>query len=434
LMVMRSPTSLDFARLRRRIESRDAVIGVVGLGYVGLPVAVAFAEEGFPVIGIEIGEERIRAIEEGRSYLRDVPAERLADVRSTGRFRVSRTSEALGEAEAEAILICLPTPLVDGTPDLSAIEEGGRAIAEVLRPGSLVVLESTSYPGTTEEILCPLLERSGLRAGKDFLLAFSPERIDPGNTLYGFGDIPKVTGGTTPEATEMAALLYGQVVTKVITVSGPKEAELAKLVENTFRHVNIALVNELAVYANELGIDIWEAIQAAASKPFGFMPFWPGPGWGGHCIPLDPAYLSWSVRRHRAHDVRFVQLAHEINSEMPRYVVERISLLLNAKDRAVRGAKILSVGVAYKGGTEDTRESPGIRVLKHHDPLVPEIEVAGRRLRSVELDAATIREQDLVVILVRQDDVDWALVQGEATAVLDCCNALGGPASNVVRL
>jgi UDP-N-acetyl-D-glucosamine dehydrogenase len=426
----------------RKIESRDAVVGVVGLGYVGLPVAATFAEAGFTVVGVDRDRERVSAIEEGRSHIADVATGQIRHVRRAGRLRASTTYRRL--RQADAILICVPTPLQDGAPDLSNVVAAGRAISKVLKPGALVVLESTTYPGATEELLRPLLESGGLTAGTDFFLAFSPERIDPGNPLYAFGDIPKVVGGITDESTRAAALLYGQVVPKVVTVSGTKEAELTKLIENTFRHVNIALVNELAVYAYEMGVDIWEAIEAAATKPFGYMPFWPGPGWGGHCIPLDPSYLSWAVRRDRAHEVRFVELAQTVNSEMPRHVVERVSLMLNDMGKPLRDAKVMGVGIAYKGGTEDTRESAGLKVLNmlakrgaslsYHDPLVPEVEMGGLSVTSSQLTAASLHEQDLVLILVPQTGVDWELIAEEASMTLDCCNALGRRQDNIVRI
>jgi UDP-N-acetyl-D-glucosamine dehydrogenase len=317
-------------------------------------------------------------------------------------------------------------------------------LAAVLTPGTLVVLESTTYPGTTEELVQPLLEGGGLQVERDFFLAFSPERIDPANEHFGFEDIPKVVGGVGPASTRAVETLYRQVTTKVVTVSGPREAEMAKLIENTFRHVNIALVNELAVYAREMDVDIWESIEAAATKPFGFLPFWPGPGWGGHCIPLDPAYLSWRVRRERAHEVRFVELAHSVNAEMQRHVVERVGRLLNDRGRSVRGARVLVIGAAYKGGVEDARESPAIRIMadladrgarvSYHDPLVPEISVAGRTRRSTAMTPDRLREADVVVILTPQVGVDWRLVEREGRLVFDCCNALGKRNGKVVRL
>lgn len=428
--------------LLAKFESRDAVIGVVGIGYVGLPVALGFAEAGFRVVGIDLRQEKVDTINDGRSHLLEIPDERVASATSSGRLSASSSFEPLGEADA--VIICVPTPLAGGSPDLSRVVFAGEGIAKALKPGSLFVLESTTYPGTTEELLVPLLEAGGLSAGQDFLVAYSPERIDPGNPNYSFEDIPKVVGGIDEASTKAAAALYGQIVPKVVVVSGTREAEMAKLIENTFRHVNIALVNELALYSHDMGVDIWEAIEAASTKPFGFMPFWPSPGWGGHCIPLDPAYLSWKVRQYRSHEVRFVELAHAINSEMPRHVIERVSLLLNDTGRSIRNSKILGIGVAYKGGTEDTRESPGLKILSelemrgaevlYHDPLVPSAALSSRREKSVGLTKELLSAQDLVLILIDQDDVDWELVISEAPLVFDCCNALGQSSPRIVRL
>ena len=425
-----------------RIESRDALVAVVGLGYVGLPVAVAFAETGFKVLGVDLDRERVRAVEEGRSHILHVPDERVAALRRGSRLRATTSYRRL--QRADAILICVPTPVTDGTPDLSLVIAAGKAIGKVLTPGTVVVLESTTYPGTTEELLRPLLEAGGLTAGEDFFLAFSPERIDPGNPIFGFSDIPKIVGGIDDTSTNVAASLYGQVVPKVVKVSSPREAELAKLIENTYRHVNIALVNELAIYAHEMGIDIWEAIEAAASKPFGYQPFWPGPGWGGHCVPLDPTYLSWRVRRDRSHEVRFVELAQAVNSEMPRHVVERIAGLLSDEGKPVKGAGILAVGVAYKGDIDDTREAGALKVISrlasrganvdYHDPLVREVEVGGQTLRSVPVTADTVGGYDLVVVFTCQSGVDWKLIESEARLIFDCCNAFGTKSEKVVRL
>ncbi|MDQ3877367.1 MAG: nucleotide sugar dehydrogenase [Actinomycetota bacterium] len=428
--------------LIERIESRDAVVAVVGLGYVGLPVAASFAEAGFRVLGIDLSSEKVREVKAGRSPLRDVPAERLSPLVKSGSLKVASTFRSV--AEADAVLICVPTPITDGQPDLSRVIAAGRSIGKVLREGSLVVLESTTYPGSTEELLAPLLEAGVKRAGADFHLAYSPERIDPGNDLYSFSDIPKIVGGIDEPSTRAAAALYGQVVPKVITVSGTREAELAKLIENTYRHVNIALVNELAIYAHEMNIDIWEAIGAAGTKPFGFTAFWPGPGWGGHCIPLDPAYLSWRVRRDRAHEIRFVEVAQAVNSEMPRFVAERVSLLLNDIGKSVRDARVLGIGASYKAGTEDTREAGAIKVLNrlasrgarvsYHDPLVPTLELGAATLSSVDLNAETLAAQDVVVALVPQVGVDWGLIAAHAPLVLDCCNAFGFKSETVKRL
>ncbi|MDQ3964064.1 MAG: nucleotide sugar dehydrogenase [Actinomycetota bacterium] len=424
------------------IERHDARVAIVGLGYVGLPVAVEFAEAGFDVIGIDLDDVKVASLNAGESYLVDVPSERIAPLVGSGRLQGS--TGFVDASDADAILICVPTPISDGTPDLSRVVAATASVAQVLKRGALVVLESTTYPGSTDELVKPLLEEGGRVGGTDFFLAFSPERIDPGNPVYGFGDIPKIVGGIDDASGRLAAALYGQVVPKVITVSGTKEAELAKLIENTFRHVNIALVNELAVYAHEMGIDIWEAIDAAATKPFGFMPFYPGPGWGGHCIPLDPAYLSWRVRRDRAHEVRFVEVAQAVNSEMPRFVAERISHLLNDEGKSVRNAKILAIGVSYKPGIDDTREAGSLKVLarllkqgaqvSYYDPLVTSVEIRDQELASVPLDRDLLAAQDLVVILVRQTGVDWTFVTENATLIFDCCNALGQRGPRIHRL
>jgi UDP-N-acetyl-D-glucosamine dehydrogenase len=425
-----------------RLANRSATIGVVGLGYVGLPVAVELGKRGFEVLGVDTSHERVTAIRKEQSYLVDVSDSELTELLAVNRLSVTTSYRPL--ASADAILICVPTPLKEGTPDLSAVEAAGTRLRKVLSSGALVVLESTTFPGTTNDLLRPLLESGGLSAGRDFLLAYSPERIDPGNENYSFADIPKVVGGVDEDSTRAAQTLYEQVVSKVVTVSSPREAEMAKLIENIYRHVNIALINELAIYAHELKIDIWEAIEAAASKPFGYEPFWPSPGWGGHCIPLDPTFLSYSVRKYRAHDIHFVELAQSVNSEMPRHVTERASLMLNERGQPLRGSRLLALGVAYKGGTEDTRHSAGLRVLEmlasrgarisYHDPLVPEVKIGSRTFRSVALSRRRLRETDLVIALVRQEGVDWDLVAEAGTLIFDCCRAFRVHTENVRRL
>ena len=413
------------------LESCEATIGVIGLGYVGLPVALAFCEAGFNVIGVDVNPERVEPLRSGYSSITDVTDERLVRANETGRFTVD--CDYAGLAAADAVLICVPTPLTEGIPDVSAITWAGTALGEVLKSGSIVVLESTTYPGTTEDVLAPLIGANGKEFGEDFLLAFSPERIDPGNPQFAFEDIPKIVGGADEDSTRVAETLYSKVVPKVVTVGGTREAEMAKLIENTFRHVNIALVNELATYAHAWGIDIWEAIDAAASKPFGYMPFYPGPGWGGHCIPLDPSYLSWRVRKEHAHEMRFVELAQSINAEMPRHVVERIAMMLNDKGRSIRGSRILGVGVTYKPGTDDTRGSAGLKVLAalaqrgadvtFYDPLVDEIELGDQVIKRSDLNGETLLTQDIVVFLVPQSEEDVNEILDHAPLVFDTCNA-----------
>jgi nucleotide sugar dehydrogenase len=433
---------MDSSTLIERLGSGEATVGVVGLGYVGLPVALAFAAKGFKVVGVDRDDQRVTEAAAGRSPLVEIEDEDVARQVDSKRLRVTTSFRPL--SRADAILICVPTPLKDGQPDVSYIEAAGKAVSRVLSPGTLVILESTTYPGTTEELLKPLLEAGGLTAGADFLLAYSPERIDPGNEKFAFQDITKIVGGIDPESTRAAEALYLQVVPKVFTVSDTRTAEAAKLMENTFRHVNIALVNEIALYAHDLGVDIWEVIEAAASKPFGFMPFWPSAGWGGHCIPLDPSYLSYSVRKGREHDVRFVELAHAINSEMPKHIVERIAELLNDRGKSVKGSRVLGVGIAYKGNVGDVRGSAGIKVLNslarkgadvcYHDPLVDSATINGSDVGSTKLDDDVLGESDVVILFHRQRDVDFDLIKSEARLIFDCANVMGEKAENIVRL
>lgn len=425
------------------IENRGAKIGVVGLGYAGLPVAEAFAEAGFEVAGVDLDAAKVSSLLKGESYIVDVSSRSIANLIGAGKFTASSDYGAL--ADRDVILVCVPTPLRDHQPDLSAVEGAGESISGVMKSGTLVVLESTSFPGTTEEVLQPLLEKGGKRVGDDFYLAFSPERIDPGNISHSFRDIPKVVGGVTPRCTELATALYSTVADETIKVPSPKEAELSKLLENTFRNVNIALVNELAIYAHDLGIDIWSAIDAAASKPFGFMPFYPGPGVGGHCIGIDPSYLSWKVRQSQGHAFRFIELADELNRTMPRFVVNRIAEILNEQQRSIRGSKILLVGVAYKPGVSDYRESPALRLwellenkganVSYHDPLVAAVEVVGKTARSSPLDAKNLEAQDIVVVVTPHQEVDVETLQAHARVIFDTRNALkGADPEKVIKL
>ncbi|HEY4909066.1 MAG TPA: nucleotide sugar dehydrogenase, partial [Methylomirabilota bacterium] len=343
------------AELRRRLERRDATVGVVGLGYVGLPLAVAFAKAGLPVIGLDADAERVERIGRGQSPVEDVPNDELAPLVRTGRLTVTREIAAL--AVADAIIICVPTPLGKSKePDISHIVAAADDVARILRPGQLVVLESTTYPGTTEEVLLPRFTASGLSAGEEFFLAFSPERIDPGNRTWRLESIPKIVGGITPACRDLACALYGLIVAQVVPVTSPQAAELVKLFENIFRSVNIALVNELAIMCRHLGLSVWEIIDAAATKPFGFMPFYPGPGIGGHCLPSDPYYLAWRARM-KGYEARFIAFADEINGGMPAYTVQLAADALNDHGKPIRGSRVLALGVAYKPGVGDVRDS-----------------------------------------------------------------------------
>jgi len=395
---------------------------VIGQGYVGLPLAMRAVEVGYDVVGLEVDKTRVERLAAGDSYVEDISAESLAANLATGRYRPS-----LDYAEAEdfdVAVITVPTPLRDGNPDLSYIEESGRSLAPLLRPGATVVLESTTYPGTTQELLAPILEAgSGLTSGRDFYLGYSPERIDPGNPTYGLVNTPKVVSGVDVGSLRVVQSFFDDIVERTVPVRSPKEAELTKLLENTFRHVNIALVNELAVFAHDLGIDIWEAIDAASTKPFGYMRFTPGPGVGGHCLPIDPSYLSWQVKRTLGHSFRFVELANDVNDHMPDYVVQRVTEQLNRERKAVNGSTVLLLGLAYKKGTSDARESPSVRIaqllaargadVRFADPLVDLSVVQLHEplpARQVDLTADEVAAADLAVVLVDHDEFDLYLL------------------------
>ncbi|NNF55705.1 MAG: nucleotide sugar dehydrogenase [Acidimicrobiales bacterium] len=413
---------------------------IVGQGYVGLPLAVRAVEVGFDVVGYDLDSARIGRLRAGDSYVEDVPADKLAAALESGRFTVT---DQLSAVEGfDVVVITVPTPLRDGAPDLSYIEASARDLSPYLRPGVAVILESTTYPGTTEELLIPLLESgSKLKAGTDFHVGYSPERIDPGNTVYRFENTPKVVSGTTPQGLDRIAAFYEQLVVQAVRVPGPKEAELSKLLENTFRHVNIALVNELAVFAAELDIDIWAVIEAANTKPFGYMKFTPGPGVGGHCLPIDPSYLSWRVKRSLGHSFRFVELANDINEHMPDHVVERITRILNDLERSVRGSRILLVGLAYKPDSGDSRETPVLAVAEKLHELGGLVTCADSwvdpdhfpaSVRRVDLTPHSVAEADLVVVLTNHSDTDLAMVAEHSKVVFDTRNAVQGP--NVVKL
>src|SRR3954470_24513223 len=395
-------------------------IGIVGLGYVGLPLAVGFAEAGIDVVGVDVDPGKVAALREGRSHIEDIPSDRLGAVLE----RCAFTTRFVELHEAEAILVCVPTPLTrNREPDLGPLLNASGALAGVIARGQLVVLESTTFPGTTREHLVPLLEESGLRAGEDFSLAFSPERVDPGRTDFTLRNTPKVVGGLTADCTERAVELYGRVCDHVVPVSTPEVAELSKLLENIFRSVNIALVNEMAVLADRMGIDIWEVIDAAATKPFGFTRFDPGPGMGGHCLPVDPFYLTWKAREYDL-STEFIELAGKVNQNMPYFCLEKIERALNDAGKAVRGAKVLVLGVAYKGGTSDMREAPALKIIellqargadvRYHDPHVPELAQYG--LRSTD---AAADECDLAVIVTAHPGVDHAAIVESAPSALD---------------
>jgi UDP-N-acetyl-D-glucosamine dehydrogenase len=415
-------------------------VGVIGLGYVGLPLAVAFAEAGDRVVAVDVDERKIAQLAAGESYIEDVPSERLRAALD----RIEATTEYASLADCEAVLISVPTPLTaNREPDLGPLERASEALGLVVQEGQLVVLESTTYPGTTREQVAPLLEQgSGLTVGDELNLAFSPERVDPGRTDYTLRNTAKIVGGITERCTERAAELYGRICDDVVRVSGPEAAEMAKLLENIFRSVNIALVNELAMLAERMGIDIWEVVDAAATKPYGFMRFEPGPGMGGHCLPVDPFYLTWRARQFHM-STEFIELAGKVNQQMPYYCVERIERALNDIAKPVRGSRIALLGVSYKGGVGDIRESPALRIidvladrgatLSYHDSFVPELPDQG--LSSVALDALLDAEPDAVVLITAHPDVDFAKVVARAPLLIDLRGRTRGVrAESVVRL
>ena len=427
------------AELAARIAARTARIGVVGLGYVGLPLAKAICDRGFAVVGLDIDGEKIRLLERGQSYIQHLGPDVAAGLARSGRFLPTADFDHL--ATVDAVLICVPTPLGRRRePDLSFVERTAEAVARQLRPGQLVVLESTTYPGTTTGIVRPILEAGGLRSGRDFFLAYSPEREDPGNAEYATASIPKVVGGDGPAALRLASALYRSVVVDVVAVASTETAEAVKLTENIFRAVNIALVNELKLVYDAMGIDVWDVIEAAKTKPFGFMPFYPGPGLGGHCVPIDPFYLTWKAREFDV-ATRFIELAGEVNSAMPRYVVERLATALDARTaRGLNGAAILVVGLAYKRNVDDLRESPALRLIEliegrgarvdFHDPLIPVVprtrEHAALEGRcSVPLAPEAVAAFDAVLIATDHDEVDYAALAARARLVVDTRNALG---------
>src|SRR5215467_10000801 len=430
-------------RLLDRIRTRKARIGVIGLGYVGLPLAVEFARRGFDVSGFDVDESKTKEINAGRSYIPDVPEVELNEVVKNGRLRGTTRMNELGDMDV--VDICVPTPLrKTKDPDLSYVVKAVEAVAETLKPGQLIILESTTYPGTTDEVVQPMLESKGLKGDADFFLAFSPERVDPGNPTFNTRNIPKIVGGMGKTSTEAAALLYESIVEKVIRVSSTRVAEMVKLLENTFRAVNIGMVNELALMCHKMDIDVWEVIEAAKTKPFGFMPFYPGPGLGGHCIPIDPHYLSWKARQH-GFECRFIELAGHVNSSMPDYVVERVAEALNTARKAINGSRVHILGVAYKRDVNDMRESPAIDVIEllakrgaeisYTDPWVQELRTDGHALKSIDLQKALGDRPDCVVICTDHSAFKYDALVQSGVVIVDTRNALKDRnAPNIFRL
>jgi UDP-N-acetyl-D-glucosamine dehydrogenase len=420
--------------LLEKIESGEARVGVLGLGYVGLPVVTAFAGAGFRTLGFDVNEKVVELVRAGGSHIGDVSPDEVKAAVDAG--MLDATTDFSRLSEVDAIIICVPTPLgKTGDPDVSYILSALGEIRRNLRPGQLIILESTTYPGTTRELLLPELEAAGVTAGEDVFLAFSPERVDPGNERWTFTNTAKVVGGLTAACRELSEALYGRVIDEVVIVSSPEAAELTKLLENTFRAVNIGLVNEMAVIADRLGIDIWEVVDAAATKPYGFMRFTPGPGLGGHCIPIDPHYLAWKMRALQ-YRTRFIELAAEVNAEMPRYVVSRVAQALNRARRPVNGSRVLLLGVSYKPDVGDTRESPALDIISllradgadviYHDPFVETLRLEGGDLSSEPLTAELLRSCDIVVVTADHKKVDYDLVLEHAAIVVDPRNGLRG--------
>ncbi len=433
-------------RLLDKIQTQGAKIGIIGLGYVGLPLGLAFADKGFEVLGFDVDPAKVEALGRRECYIHHLDRSAVEAILGSGRFQA--TSDFARLDEPDAVLICVPTPLtVQRDPDMSYVEGTAQQIGARLRPGQLVVLESTTYPRTTEDLVRRILEQGGLRCGRDFFLAFSPEREDPGNQSFTTTAIPKVVGGVDADSGDLAQALYDQVIHETVRVSTARAAEASKLTENIFRAVNIALVNELKVIYERMDIDIWEVLDAASTKPFGFMRFNPGPGWGGHCIPLDPFYLSWKAREYGV-DAKFVELAGEINRSMPAYVLERLQHGLNMQGKAIKGSRVLVLGLAYKKGVGDTRESPAFQLIPqlvqmgaevgYHDPFVPVAPPTRSwpghpELRSMPLTAENLRKQDAVLIITDHPSVDYEMVANTATLIVDSRGVYREPRSNVIK-
>lgn len=431
-------------KLKSKITNKDASIAIIGLGYVGLPLAVEFAKVGFTVTGFDTDGQKVSEINKGSSYILDVPTADVKQLVSAKKLSATLNTKLLNKMDV--IIICVPTPLrKTKEPDISFILAATEAIAANLRKGQLIILESTTYPGTTDEVILTKLGADSLKVGEDFCLAFSPERVDPGNPEYKTKDIPKVVGGVGEKCTEMARLLYSQIIKNVISVSSTRAAEMVKLLENTFRIVNIGLINEIALLCNKMGVNVWEIIEAAKTKPFGFMPFYPGPGVGGHCIGIDPHYLSWKARLY-GFETRFIELAEEINSSMPHYVVDKIIEALNAKKKALKGSRILVLGITYKKDITDARESPAITIInsllqkeakvEYHDPLVPVFDIEGMSFSSAKLTKETLNSIDCVVIVTDHSGVDYKFIVDNSKLIVDTRNALNSfkGTANVVTL
>src|SRR6476660_2634251 len=430
-----------FEELRRKIETHQAHVGVVGLGYVGLPLVVEFAHAGFCVTGIDVQQSKVDAINRGESYVQDVPASALAPFVKAGKVRA--TTDFSVVKDLDTINICVPTPLrKTKDPDMSFIVNACQEMAKFFHPGTLVILESTTYPGTTDELMLPMFEEGGLKVGQDFFMCFSPERVDPGNPKYQTKNIPKVVGGITPACTEIGALFYRQALDTVVPVGSTRVAEMVKLLENTFRMINIGLVNEIALMCDRMGINVWEVIDAAATKPFGFMPFYPGPGLGGHCIPIDPFYLAWKTKQAGI-EARFIELAGYINGQMPHFVVDKVQNALNDAGKPVRGAHIHIMGVAYKRDIDDMRESPALDILlllekrgaklSYSDPHVPVLRLDGLTLQATPEETAG--DADCVVIITDHRAFDYDALVNRAQLIVDPRNALKGrQSSKIVRL
>jgi len=435
----------NISELKKIIENKKAIIGVIGLGYVGLPLALAFAKKDFKVVGIDIDSPRIKKIKKGNSYITDVTDNEIKEMLKKERFRATTDFKAI--KNLNVIIICVPTPLAkDKTPDISHIREAVTQVKENIKKGQIIVLESTTYPGTTREILLSVLESTGLKEGKDFYLAFSPERIDPANKIYKTENTPKVIGGISKKSTQIAKVLYDQVIKEVVPVSSADAAEMVKLLENTFRIVNIALVNEITTLCDKFNLDIWEIIDAAKTKPYGFMPFYPGPGCGGHCIPLDPLYLSWKAKEH-GFETRFIDLASSVNESMPEHVVGRIEKMLAKKKKRITGANILIIGVAYKKDVKDLRESPAIHIINmlqtreavvnYHDPYFPYFKIDGINLGHRQIDKKYLKSCDCAVVVTDHSGIDYKYLAKHLKLILDTRNVfgkLGIKSKKIVRL